>query len=66
MAATIVGVPPDNLTCVVDALCSGLGGSQGIVDGGVGATAEEEAVVNVATKELPYDLARVVDAEWSR
>ena len=44
MAAAGVEVLPDDLACGVDAECLGAVGGQGIVEGGVGATAEEEAV----------------------
>src|SRR5262249_39086858 len=60
--SVVVVVKPDDLARVVDAAWSGASTSraQGIVDGGVGAVAVEEAVVAAVVK--PDDLAHIVDA----
>jgi hypothetical protein len=52
-------VPPHDLARGVDALCNGAGGGrQGIIEGGVSATAFEEAVVAAAILVLPDDLVQ--------
>src|SRR5207244_11334001 len=60
--AVAVLVIPDDLARGVDAVCNGAPGGQGIVNGGVGATAKEEAIEAAGVRVNPDDLARVVDA----
>src|SRR5262249_43974205 len=64
----LVRVPPDDLACVVDALCNGdavYRGGQRIIEGGVGAAATrvvEKAVDGAATVLVrPDDLPQIVD-----
>ena len=57
-----ISVVPDDLPCGVDAMCSRAADAQGIVEGGEGAPAVEEAVAGTAIRVTPEDLARVVDA----
>ena len=59
--ATGVSVLPDDLTCVVDAFRFSLGAA-GVVERGVGTSAQEKAVVVAAGIVRTDDLARVVDA----
>jgi hypothetical protein len=61
--ADSVLIPPDDLARVVDRLWHGAPDAQGIVDGGINAAAQEEAVVAVAVSVSADDLAGVVDAE---
>ncbi len=61
--AAVILVRPDDLAGVVDRLWHGAPDAQGIVDGGVNAAAQKEAVVAVAVGVHTDDLARVVDAE---
>jgi hypothetical protein len=64
VVAAPVGVFPDDQAGVVDAGGKGTPGAKGIVEGGVGAAAVEEAVVaGGAVPVIPDDLARVVDAQ---
>jgi hypothetical protein len=61
-----VAVNPDDLAQIVDAQCKGAAGGRGrgIIEGGVGPVAIEEAVCVVAcVGVLPDDLARRVDAK---
>jgi hypothetical protein len=61
VGAAGVDVPPDDLACIVDALCNGADGGQGIIEGGEGTAAVEKAVEGVAEVK-PDDLTRIVDA----
>ena len=63
----IVVIKPDDQTRGVDAVGLGAVGSQGIVEGRVGAVAIEKAVEFVVGGGVrPDDLAMVVDAECTR
>src|SRR5262249_40966198 len=57
-----IRVRPDDLAQIVDALCNGDAGGQGIVEGRVGTIAMEKAVVATAVRVEPDDLSGVVDA----
>ena len=61
-------VGADDLACIVDAKGLGAKRGQGIVEGGVDAVAEEEAVLlkSAVFEKEPHDLARVVDAKGLR
>ena len=63
VTAAAVLVRPDNLACVVDAVCKGAASSQRIVERGVGAAAGviEKAVGAARVGVPPDDLARGVD-----
>jgi len=54
-------VGPDDLTIIVDALCKGVK-CHSIVDGGVHAAAEEEAVDSAARVGVLSDEFRTIDA----
>ena len=68
MRAGGVVVRPDDLAHIVDAEGTGAARGQGIVEGGVDAVAEEEAVLlkSAVFEKEPHDLARVVDAGCNR
>jgi hypothetical protein len=57
-----VPVISDDLACVVGALRNGFVGGRGIVDGGVFASAQKEAVAAAGVAVKPDDLAEAVDA----
>jgi hypothetical protein len=59
-----VAVIPNDLARTVDAECLGTAGGQGIVERGVKAAAQEEAVLAGGVLVSPDDLARTVDAEY--
>src|SRR5438876_695600 len=59
-----VHVGPDDLAYVVDASCHGAMGAQGIVDGGVNAAAQEEAVDAGGGHINTHDVTRGIDADW--
>jgi hypothetical protein len=63
VGATGVGELSDDLAHAVDAKWKGVTGGQGIVDGEVGAAAQEEAVTISAGEKSSDDLACGVDAE---
>src|SRR5262249_41901980 len=56
-----VDVPANDLARVVDPLCKGTIGAQGIVEGGVGATIVEKAVDLTVIVVVADDLSCVVD-----
>jgi hypothetical protein len=58
----VAKVGPDDLARGVDAVCEGANGGRGIVEGGVSAAAEKEAVEGAGAPVIPDDLARGVDA----
>src|SRR5262249_21275005 len=62
VVAAGISVRTDNLTRVIDVPCvGGVGGSEGIIEGGVKATAVKEAVCAAGIAVKPDDLSRVVD-----
>jgi hypothetical protein len=65
VGAAGVHVIPDDLAGIVDAIGRGAKGARGIVDGGVGTAAENEAVVAAVVAVGPDDLAHGVDAKCS-
>jgi hypothetical protein len=60
-----VEVIADDLAGIVDAVGRGATGARGVVEGGVRAAAEKEAVVAAAVSIRPGDLTRGVDAKCS-
>jgi hypothetical protein len=58
-----VGELSNDLALIVDASCKGVTGGRGVIDGEVGAAAQEKAVTIAPGEKSSDDLACVVDAE---